>query len=249
MKKVIAILTALVLVFCMGTTAFAAEFTPSVVEKEAPTVVETETDVAGNIVDKDNNVVEKIASDRLIVTPVAKVDNSTEIPAESKANLKKAYEQLSKADVKLSDLISELDADVKAAIGNDATVDNLVIRDLFDASFVDADGKLRVIDAEHRLVVKFDIGVAKDQAVFAMKYNEEGKWESIYAIHNNGDGTVTCEFDHLCPIAFMVADTSDSSATGDNSVSLYVWLAVAVVAAGAIVVLFVVKNKKEKTAA
>lgn len=250
MKKVIAILTAIVLVLTMGTTAFAAEFTPSVVEKDAPTLVEkTEgtTTYVGTIVDKNNAEVEKIEDDKLIITPISEVDTSTEIPAESKANLKKAYEELSKADVRLSDLIGELDADVKEAIGKDATVDHLVIRDLFDASLLDAQGNLRTIDTDHRLVVTFDIGIAKDAPVFAMKYNEEGKWESIYAIHNNDDGTVTCEFDHLCPIAFMVAD-ADSAETGDNSVSLYVWIAVAAAAAAAIVVLFVLKKKANTVA-
>ncbi len=250
MKKVIAILTAIVLVLAMGTTAFAAEFTPSVVEKDAPTIVEKNegtTTVLGTIVDKNNAEVEKIEAGKLIITPVSKVDTSTQIPAESKVNLKKAYEELSKADIKLSDLISELDADIKESIGKDATVDHLVIRDMFDASLVDAQGNIRTIDADHRLVVTFNIGVAANTAVFAMKYNEEGKWESIYAIHNNGDGTVTCEFDHLCPIAFMVAD-ADSAETGDNSVSLYVWVAIAAAAAAAIVVLFVLK-KKAKTVA
>lgn len=250
MKKVIAILSAIVLVLAMGTTAFAAEFTPSVVEKDAPTIVEktegTSTIVA-TIVDKNNAEVEKVEAGKLIITPVSKADTSTEIPTESKVNLKKAYEELSKADVKLSDLINELDADVKEAIGKDATVDHLVIRDMFDASLVDAQGNLREIDADHRLVVKFNIGIAKDVPVFAMKYNKEGKWESVYAIHNNGDGTVTCEFDHLGPIAFMVAD-ADSAETGDTSVSLYVWIAIAAAAAAAIVVLFVLKKKANTVA-
>ena len=252
MKKIIAILTALVLVVCMGTTAFAAEFTPSVVEKDAPTVVgkvEGGNSYAGTIVDKNGNEVEKIPYVELIVTPVSKVDTSTEIPAASKADLKEAYAALSKADVKLSDLIKELDDDVKASLGKDVTVDDLIIRDLFDASLVDNNGQLVTIDKDHRLVVTFDIGIEKGKAVFAMKYNEEKKWESIYAIHNNGDGTVTCEFDYLCPIAFLVEGEADSSDTGDTSVSLLVWAGIAVVSAALIVVLFVIKRKKDETAA
>ncbi len=251
MKKVVAILTAVILVLSIGTTAFAAEFIPSVVEKEAPTVVEQVVGgvtAAGTIVDKSGQVVETISPDRLIITPVSKVETSTEIPKEAADKLKEAYEQLSKADVKLSDLIDELDDDVKEALGNEAHVDHLIIRDLFDASLVDANGELVQIDAEHRLVVKFNIGIEKGKAVFAMKYNENNEWEPVTAIHNNGDGTVTCEFDHLCPIAFLVEDTSSSAQTGDNSVSLYVWVAIAAVAAGLMVVLVILKNKKEKIA-
>ena len=252
MKKVIAILTALVLVVCMGTTAFAAEFTPSVVEKDAPTVVvktEGNNTYAGTIVDANGTEVEKIPSIKLIVTPVSKVETSTQIPAESKTNLKEAYAALSKADVKLSDLIKELDEDVKESLGKDVTVDDLIIRDLFDASLVDDNGALVTIDKDHRLVVTFDIGIEANKAVFAMKYNEEKKWESIYAIHNNGDGTVTCEFDHLCPIAFLVEGAADSADTGDTSVSLFVWAGIAAVSAALIVVLFVVKRKNDETAA
>ena len=38
-----------------------------------------------------------------------------------------------------------------------------------------------------------------------MTYND-GQWEPIRETRNNGDGTVTCLFEHLCPVAFFVEE-------------------------------------------
>lgn len=252
MKKVIAIFTVVILVLSLGTTAFAAQIIPSVEEKDAPVVVapadKTQADTAAVIVDTDYKVIKEVSATKLIVTGVANADTSTEIPAESKADLKAAYTQLSNAKTKLSVIIPAMNDIVKKALGNGKNADNLIVRDLFDVSLVCEESNKLLLDEEHRLVVTFNIGVKKDQFVTAMKYNTTtDAWETIYKVTNNGDGTVTCEFDHLCPIAFLV-EGGDAAQTGDDSVSLYVWVAIAAVAAGLIVVLFVIKNKKEKIA-
>ncbi len=252
MKKVIAIILAVIFVLSVGTTAFAAQIIPSVEEKDAPTVVaptdKTQADTAAVIVDTDYKVIKEVPGTKLIVTGVAHVDTSKEIPVEAKEDLKAAYTQLSNPKNKLSKIIPAMNDVVKKALGNDKNADNLIVRDLFDVSLVCEESNKLLLDEEHRLVVTFNIGVKKDQFVTAMKFNTTtDAWETIYKVTNNGDGTVTCEFDHLCPIAFLV-EGGNAAQTGDNSVSLYVWIAIAAAAAGAMVVLFVIKNKKEKTA-
>lgn len=274
MKKVVSIILAVILVFSIGTVAFASNFTPSVTEKPAPEIVRPENsveeDTVAHIITTDGEVVKEIPGQKLVVTGVAHVDISEEIPEESAADLKEAYAQLSAEDVKLVEVLPELEEIVKENLGEEKTVEDLVVRDLFDVSLVCEESNELLLDEEHRLSLTFNLGVKANEFVTAMKMNPLTKeWETIYSVKNNGDGTVTCEFDHLCPIAFLVEavkssepsgdievepedtdkpeDTEkpgDSAQTGDNSVSLYVWVAIAVAAAGLIVVLLVAKNKK-----
>lgn len=253
MKKIIAIFIAALLIMSFGTTAFAAEFVPSVSEKDAPVVVAPEDiqeeGTAALIVNLDYEVIKEIPGTKLIVTGIGNADKSTEIPEEARVTLKKVSAELAKADVKLSEVIPAMNDLVKEKLGADKNADNLIIRDLFDVSLVCEETNELLIDEAHRLVIKFDIGIAKDKFITAMKYNMEAEcWETIYNVTNNGDGTITCEFDHLCPIAFLVEGNPEAAQTGDNSVSLYIWIALAAVSAGLIVVLFVTKNKKEKEA-
>ncbi len=260
MKKVIAILIAAVLLFSLGTTAFAANFTPSVEQKDAPTVVppkqeqiKEEGTVAVIVNSKTDSVAKEIHSSKLVVTSVAKKDESKEIPEEAKTDLDNAYKDFSDKSKKIEEVIPKevtkaITEDVKKEIGEDKTVNDLIVRDLFDVSLICEESNEILADEEHHLILTFSLGVKKDEFITAIKFNPETKaWETIRNVTNNGDGTVTCEFDHLCPIAFLSEKAETNSAqTGDNSVSLYVWIAISAVAAGLIAVLFIAKNKKEK---
>lgn len=53
------------------------------------------------------------------------------------------------------------------------------------------------------LTIDFDMGVEPDAEVCVMTYID-GVWEEIVSVENNGDGTVTCVFADLCPVAFAV---------------------------------------------
>ena len=270
MKKVAAIFMAVVLLLSLGTTALAANFVKSVEEKDAPTVVapsqgaikeeikeqiKEENTVAVIVHTATEKVAKEVHESKLIITSVAKKDTSTEIPAEAKADLEKAYEDFSAKNKKITQVIpadvsKAITATVKEEIGTDKTADDLIVRDLFDVTLICDESNELLVDDEHHLLLTFSLGVKKDEFITAIKFNPEtDKWETIRSVVNNGDGTVTCEFDHLCPIAFLVEKTeSNSPQTGDNSVSIYVWVAVAAAAAALIVVLLVAKNKKEKSA-
>lgn len=55
------------------------------------------------------------------------------------------------------------------------------------------------------LSIDFNLGVAADEELAAMTYDKETKtWTEIVSITNNGDGTVTCVFEDICPVAFAV---------------------------------------------
>ena len=83
MKKIVIILSAILLVVALAVPSFAASFTPSVEQKGAPTVVSA-TDADGNA----------FADGEVIVTPVSAADSADAAIADG---LKAAYEQIKAA--------------------------------------------------------------------------------------------------------------------------------------------------------
>lgn len=86
------------------------------------------------------------------------------------------------------------------------------VRDIVDVSFKklacrddEAHGhKDEVLKQEGiTLKVDFTLGVAADEVVETFVY-VDGAWKAIVSTTNNGDGTVTCVFEDLCPVAFAV---------------------------------------------
>lgn len=55
--------------------------------------------------------------------------------------------------------------------------------------------------------VDFDLGVAPDVDVVVLTYRD-GKWTQVEKVTNNGDGTITCIFEHFCPVIFCVPASS-----------------------------------------
>ena len=93
MKKIVVILSAILLVVALAVPSFAAGFTPSVEQKGAPTVVSA-TDADGNA----------FADGEVIVTPVSAADSADAAIADG---LKAAYEQI-KAAATLTDIAPSL---------------------------------------------------------------------------------------------------------------------------------------------
>ena len=74
-------------------------------------------------------------------------------------------------------------------------------------------------------------------------------WAEIVKTTNNGDGTVTCVFEHLCPVSISVGNPAegDSGKTGDEMGRyLILWAGLMVVSAGAIVTMVVVRRKAKQ---
>ena len=221
MRKVFTVILAVVL--CMGLTsqAFATEspFTPSVSYKDGPTL--EGADVHGEC---------------LIVTSVLQAENKTTgIHQDERDLLLEVYEELSEGTMKVP------------------MPEGYVIRDLVDVNWHRAD----CVDEHHghkewlneddtEIAVTFDLGVAPGVKVLVYSL-VNGQWVEAKSVKNNGNGTITVVFEHLCPVAFCVpiSDVQDPPETGDamgESVLLFAGLLAASVMA--LAALLVVWRKK-----
>jgi hypothetical protein len=231
MKRLICLLTVFLLMFALACPAFAAEdFVPSIGDKEEPEIVPDENGVLGVIRDKDGNIIGRITEDCLIITAISMIDISTEIPAAARDIMKYVYEQLTKGDMVLP---YELDG---------LNPDEMVIRDLIDATWLCGDHPEMLVPEGVTLELTFDIGVAAGVAVYVHTYND-GVWNKVVKAHNNGDGTVTVVFEHLCPIAFSVRSDSYTppSQTGD-AFSAH-WVVLMAVSGAALCAMFVMRRR------
>ena len=231
MKRMFAIITvALMCVSLMVPAMAAQEFMPSVTNKPAPEVM------VARILDKDGSVIEEVGNECLIITPVSEANTSTEIPAASREVLLNVYGKL---------------LDGSMTIPYEKHNDNLdpskmVIRDLFDATFVCTECPEMLEPEGVVLEIVFDLNVAPGVNVYAMTYKND-QWDPIVSCVNNGDGTVTATFEKLCPVEFSInTDTTPPSGTGDVN-PFSVWGVIAIVSLVAIVILtvvYVVGSKK-----
>lgn len=92
------------------------------------------------------------------------------------------------------------------------------VRDLLDVSFKyegcelleDHFNKAKILALPGiTLSIDFDLGVDADEQLVVMTYVDvdgEMQWVEIESVTNNGDGTVTCVFEDICPVAFAVLD-------------------------------------------
>jgi hypothetical protein len=224
------ITVALMCVSLMVPAMAAQEFMPSVTNKPAPEVM------VARILDKDGSVIEEVGNECLIITPVSEANTSTEIPAASREVLLNVYGKL---------------LDGSMTIPYEKHNDNLdpskmVIRDLFDATFVCTECPEMLEPEGVVLEIVFDLNVAPGVNVYAMTYKND-QWDPIVSCVNNGDGTVTATFEKLCPVEFSInTDTTPPSGTGDVN-PFSVWGVIAIVSLAAIVILtvvYVVGSKK-----
>ena len=231
MKKVLCLLTALMLCFAMAIPAYAEEFVPSIGYKDEP-------DVEGNPVLVEGDTRTELDADCLVITPVSDAqDKKEEDRNDAEKLLVDVYAQLSDGSMKLP-----------FETGKD-----MVIRDLVDASLVCGDvhtdpSHVEALAKEGvMLEVTFDLGVEKDVNVVVMTYID-GKWAPIEKVTNNGDGTVTCLFEEICPVVFCVGE-ADVPKTGDSMMEdMMVWLIIFAVSLIAIAVLVVLRKKNLKRA-
>ena len=265
MKRILAFVLALALCMGLSAAASASTFTPSAENKGVPNYVplidENTGRIAAGLLVGDNvgEDAEFVYTECLILTAVKDVDDAT-ISEEAKTALEQVYTALKSGEMEFP--FEMLDSEY---------ADHLVIRDLFDVSVVCTCGD----DRHHKelekegvsLELKFDIGIAPGAKVYVTVY-KGGRWQEIEQVINNGDGTITCIFEHLCPVAIVVeeADSQGGTITGTNTntgnagsnspwnpktgdfsdQNLMLWAAVMFASAGALVLLAFGKHKKQK---
>ena len=230
MKKIVCLLSALVLLVSMSVSALAAtNFVPSISYKDGPRMSWATFD--GEDV-----------TDCLVITTIKQAtEKTTDITQDERDLLLDVYAKLKDGSMTLP--ISE----------------DYVIRELLDVTYKyeacrqkpDTHGdKLKELnETDKTLTVNFKLGVAAGTEVVVMAY-KEGKWENIKKVVNNGDGTVTCEFERLCPVVFAVKESQSGPIppqTGDNSGKFMpLWIGTMALSGAALVALVVVALKKKE---
>lgn len=234
MKKIIACAVALILLVSLCVPAMAAEteFTPSVTNKPAPGIKPVPNpdgdDAIALLRDKDGKIVGYITEDCLVITSVSEAKQGKgRIPEDARDLLLKVYDELMNGKMTLP--YEKVDPSLNSG--------NMVIRDLFDASFLCDDHPALLGKDGYTLETTFTLGVKPGVKVVVMAYID-GKWEPVDA-RNNGDGTVTCVFDAICPIAFSVP-VGDAPSAETGELINYSWLILALGSLAAIAVLTVI---------
>jgi hypothetical protein len=233
MKKLICLLTVLALVMAFACPVFAAEaFVPSISEKDEPDIVPDEDGVMGEIW-KDDEVVDKVEGGCLVITPISEAETSTEIPEDAREELLYVYKELLEGDMTLPYEQDGLDPET------------MVIRELIDASWLCEDHPAMLEPEGVTIDLTFDIGVGADTKTYVY-VRIDGVWTAVPVV-NNGDGTVTCTFEELCPIAFCVAAGTGKPPvqTGDEF-NPTIWIVLLAVSAAALVGVVVLRRKLVK---
>lgn len=233
MKKLICLLTVLALAMAFACPVFAAEaFVPSISDKKEPDIVPDDEGVIGEIW-KDDEVIDKVEGGCLVITPISEAETSTEIPEDAREELLYVYKELLEGDMTLPYEQDGLDPET------------MVIRELIDASWLCEDHPAMLEPEGVTIDLTFDIGVDADTKVYVYVYID-GVWTAVPVI-NNGDGTVTCTFEELCPIAFCVAAGTGKPPvqTGDEF-NPTIWIVLLAVSAAALVAVVVLRRKLVK---
>lgn len=230
MKRILSLITAMVLcVALLSSFAFAEGFVPSIGDKDHPEIVPGEDGSVGYIIGEGDKIVSNVEEGCLVITPVSDAETSTEIPEDAREALLDVYDQLVNGNMELP-----YDSSVNP--------DDMVIRDLFDLSFLCAEHP-ELLAAGNQLQLTFDLGVSAGDVVVAMVY-VDGQWISVELV-NNGDGTVTCLFDQVCPVVFAVKQTETPPQTGDfGGNDILLWALLMAGSVIAIVVCVVIYRKK-----
>lgn len=195
MKKKLVVILALVLcvAIALPVAAVASGFVPSITYKGGPRIGGT------RMVGSDGSELaflgESDVGGCVVVTTIEQArDKETDISQEDRDLLIEVYEKLEKGEMTLP------------------VTEEHVIRDLVDISFLyngcrlkpdhnDKPAQLKREDVFLELTL--DLGIEADANLKVLTYID-GEWAEIKSIENNGNGMVTCVFDDICPVAFVV---------------------------------------------
>lgn len=220
MKRIVSAFIAIIMIMSLSCAAFAAEhdFVPSISEKGEP-------DLVGIQLIKDGEVVGTIDATCLLLTAISRVNLSEEIPDDAADLLLQVYKALVNGTSKLPGEENE----------------ELVIRDMLDVSLICEECAALLAQDGVTLQLVFNLGVADTDVVKAFSFKNE-KWNAIPTV-NNGDGTVTCTFEHLCPVVFAISTMNDADDTGDAFRSELIFWSIAMMASAAALVVVISRRK------
>lgn len=232
LKKIISFLFVISLITTTNITAFAAEFTPSVESKPAPEIV-MQTDSSGKecaaiVYDANGREITGVPNGDLVVTPVSAAGTST---TEIADNLNSAYEQLQSVN-SLTDLSKELETVIKE-ISPEISVNDLVVRDLFDVSITGHFEEYLNQEGNY-ISVRFKLSADSESLAAVLRNIEDTTWETVTndRITRNKDYTVDVIFYDLSPVAFLFdagqlevdPDAPNSPQTGEPVSYAVIWV-------------------------
>ena len=243
MKRFICLLTVLVLCLSLSAPIFAEEngFVPSITYKPNPEIVPVEGEDGGEYIgvirNEKGEIIDYVGHDCIMITPIAHVwDEEIEVPKVIGELLLFVYDSLNDGSMKIP--YEKHEADLDPA--------NMVIRDLFDARWVCEEHRKMVEEEGITFEITFELGVVADAEIFVMTYDEETKeWDPIVKSVNNGDGTVTCTFEHLCAIEFSMAVAASAPSDDAQAPNLLLWIILLILALIGMVAVLVIKKKKK----
>ena len=216
MRRGMTLVLVMLLCMAMACPVFADSFVPSITYKDGPEIEDAEMNG------------EDVA-DCLIVSSLKDAEEkTTDISQEERDLLLDIYDQITSGTMELP------------------LEEDYVIRELVDVSYEKKD----CVDEDHdheedlkeegtTVVVRFDLGVKEDEAVKVLVY-VDGQWVPVDNVVNNGDGSITCEFEDIGPVVFCVESKSggEPPKTGDAmGRSLYLWFGLMAVSLVSILVL------------
>ncbi len=222
MKKGIVVIALLAICMSLVCPAFAAEdtFVPSIGYKDGPEIIDAELET------------EDVEACLVVTSLKGAAEKTTDISQAARDLLLQVYEKLNSGEVKLPG------------------ADGYVIRELVDVSWK----QIGCVEEKHTheddlekegVVINIDLEMGIDANTDILVYAyRDGQWALIESAKNNGDGTVTCVFEHFCPVAFAVREQTGGSQTGDTARgSLILWGVLMAVSLVAIVVLAIRRKK------
>lgn len=199
MKRLTAILTAMVLCVAMVMPAYATVgYVDSVTAKSAPGIV-AEGDVIGAILDENGNKVDDLLSSDIRITALADADT---LPDEAKQELLDVFAAIENGTMDYPEWLTEL-------LG-----DNVVVKDLFDVTAI-SDRLIAYLEDGHSIQFIMDVNLA-DGMLAAIGSYVGGEWVEAVEVVNNGDGTVTVTLSDLCPVAVFVEGEGGEPVGGDE---------------------------------
>ena len=226
MKRIVSVLTVMLLCAALVCPAAAAEFVPSISYKDSPDAIIAEQG------EKEELPGGEDVTDCIVVTSITGAkEKTTDISQEARDLLLDVYKQLSDGTMKLP------------------LEGRYVIRELVDVSHKlnACVGNEHIHKPEHDkpgicVSVKFNLGIGKGTDLQVLTYHD-GQWAPAESVTINGDGTVTCVFEHFCPVVFCV-DTLTPPQTGDAmAADLTLWIVLLLASLAAMAALVVYRRK------
>lgn len=124
--------------------------------------------------------------------------------------------------------------------------DNAVVTALFDVTILSDEANEHLDVDGHTTDLTFEADIPEDHLVFVMVF-KENKWQLIDHVAVNDDGTITCTFEHFCPVAILTAPiVEEAPAPAQEAAFPWWWIVLAaVVVAGGTGVAVKSKNSKK----